>query len=81
MLDGHLDEIIGPLLDHARELKLRELVTGSMTPAPPARRARRKLLGAATRLLRAGGIESPRLDAEILLASALGASRFDSAHP
>ena len=29
VLEGHLDEIIGPLLDHARELKLRELVAGS----------------------------------------------------
>ena len=48
-----------------------------MTPAPPARRARRKLLGAAARLLHAGGIETPRLDAEILLAFALGASRLD----
>ena len=29
VLEGHLDEIIQPLLDHARELKLRELVAGS----------------------------------------------------
>jgi peptide chain release factor 1 len=27
VLQGHLDEIIQPLLDHARELKLRELVS------------------------------------------------------
>jgi release factor glutamine methyltransferase len=53
--------------------------------AAATRAARRRLLAAATAGLDRAGIESPRLDAEVLLASVLGSSRLDlllaSGHP
>ena len=72
VLAGELDDFTAALEAEEKRLKLEAAVpSGLLTAAAPVRDA----VGAATDALAAAGCESPRLDAEILVADALGVNR------